>query len=353
MPVKKKLGNKEYFLYFINNFQRIGKGNRGIVMVKGIFIDEHGGPEVMHWRSTNLEKLGPTDVLIEQSVVGLNFIDIYHRSGSYPLPLPSGIGMEAVGKILDMGEMVKDFKLGDRVGYVMGKPGSYVEKRIFPSERLIKLPDNITDDTAAAMLLKGLTVSYLIKRTYQVKNEDTVLFHAIAGGVGLLACQWLKQMGVTVIGTVSNEEKAEIAKSFGCDYIINYKEQDFSTSVLEITEGKGVPVVYDGVGKDTFEGSLKCLSDFGVLASFGAASGTPLPCPISLLAPRSLYLTRPGLGPHTATKELTEGIALSLFKAIENGLTIPIKQHYQLKDAAKAHQDLAARKTIGCSVLKV
>ena len=350
---KKKLGIKEYILYFINNFQRIGKRNREIFMVKGIVIEEHGGPEVMRWGNVNLEKMGPNDVLIEQSVVGLNYIDIYHRSGSYPLPLPSGIGMEAVGKILDMGEMVKNFQLGDRVGYVMGQPGSYAEQRIYHSERLIKIPANISDENAAAMLLKGLTVSYLINRTYQVKINDTVLFHAIAGGVGLLACQWLKQMGVTVIGTVSNGEKAEIAKKFGCDHIINYNEQDFSTSVLEITEGKGVPIVYDGVGKDTFEGSLKCLSDFGVLASFGAASGTPPPCPISLLAPKSLYLTRPGLGPHTATKELTEGIASPLFKAIENGLSIPINQHYQLKDAAKAHQDLAARKTIGCSILKV
>ena len=322
-------------------------------MVKGIIINEHGGPEVMRWGNMSLEKMGPNDVLIEQSVVGLNFIDIYHRSGSYPLPLPTGIGMEAVGKILDLGENVQNFKLGDRVGYVMGQPGSYVEQRTFPSERLIKLPENISDETAAAMLLKGLTVSYLINRTYQVKTEDTVLFHAIAGGVGLLACQWLKQMGVTVIGTVSSQEKAEVAKKFGCDHIINYKEKDFSTSVLEITEGKGVPVVYDGVGKDTFESSLKCLSDFGILASFGAASGTPAPCPISLLAPKSLYLTRPGLGPHTANKKLIEEIVLPLFRAMENGLSIPIHQHYQLKDAAKAHEDLAARKTIGCSVLKV
>ena len=347
------MGIKEYLLYFINNFQRIGKRNREILMVKGIVIDEHGGPEVMRWDNVNLEKIGPNDVLIEQSVVGLNFIDIYHRSGSYPLPLPSGIGMEAVGKILDMGEMVKDFKLGDRVGYVMGQPGSYVEQRIFPSERLIKIPSDISDETAAAMLLKGLTASYLINRTYEVKTGDTVLFHAIAGGVGLLACQWLKQMGVTVIGTVSNQEKAEIAKSYGCDFIINYKKQDFSKEVLDITEGKGVPVVYDGVGKDTFEKSLKCLSDFGILASFGAASGAPPPCPISLLAPKSLYLTRPGLGPHTATRKLTEGISSPLFKAIENGLSIPINQYYQLKDAAKAHEDLAARKTVGCSVLKV
>ncbi len=322
-------------------------------MVKGIIINEHGGPEVMRWGNISLEEMGPNDVHIEQSVVGLNFIDIYHRSGSYPLALPTGIGMEAVGKIIDLGQNVQNFKLGDRVGYVMGQPGSYVEQRTFPSERLIKLPENISDETAAGMLLKGLTVSYLINRTYQVKTEDTVLFHAIAGGVGLLACQWLKQMGVTVIGTVSNQEKAEIAKKFGCDHIINYKEQDFSTGVLEITDGKGVPVVYDGVGKDTFERSLKCLSDFGILASFGAASGTPPPCPISLLAPKSLYLTRPGLGPHTANRKLIEGIASPLFQAIENGLSIPINQHYQLKDAAKAHEDLAARRTIGCSVLKV
>ncbi len=322
-------------------------------MTNGIIISEHGNPEVMKWGPIELPEVGPKDVLIKQSVVGLNFIDIYHRSGSYPLKLPSGIGMEAVGKVVTKGDLVKDINIGDRVGYVMGNPGSYVEQRVFPAERLIKLPENISDEVAAAMLLKGLTVSYLINRTYRVKNGETVLFHAIAGGVGLIACQWLKQIGVTVIGTVSNESKASLAKDYGCDHVINYNEEDFANKVIEITDGKGVPVVYDGVGKDTFEGSLKCLSNFGTLASFGAASGSPKPCPISLLAPKSLYLTRPGLGPHTADQKLTEDIALPLFKAIEKGLSIPINQTYELKDAVKAHKELAARKTVGCSILKI
>lgn len=322
-------------------------------MAKGISIHQHGGPEVMQWGTITLPNLGPGDVLIEQSVVGLNFIDIYHRSGSYPLKLPTGIGMEAVGKIVEIGKAVSSVKLGDRVGYVMGQPGSYVEKRVFPAERLINIPDNISDEVAAAMLLKGLTVSYLINRTYEVKRGDTVLFHAIAGGVGLIACQWLKQIGATVIGTVSNNEKGALAKSYGCDYVINYNEDNFLHEVLELTSGKGVPVVYDGVGKDTFLDSLLCLSDFGVMASFGAASGIPDPCPISLLAPKSLYLTRPGLGPHTANRVLTEEIASPLFGAIKNGLTIPINQKYRLADAIKAHEDLASRKTVGCSILKV
>lgn len=322
-------------------------------MTNGIIIREHGNPDVMKWGPIELPEVGPKDVLIKQSVVGLNFIDIYHRSGSYPLKLPSGIGMEAVGKVVAKGDLVKDINIGDRVGYVMGSPGSYVEQRVFPAEGLIKLPENISDEIAAAMLLKGLTVSYLINRTYKVKNGETILFHAIAGGVGLIACQWLKQLGVTVIGTVGNGSKASLAKDYGCDHVINYNEEDFTQRVMEITDGKGVPVVYDGVGKDTFEGSLKCLSNFGTLASFGAASGSPEPCPISFLAPKSLYLTRPGLGPHTADQKLTEDLASPLFKAIEKGLSIPINQTYELKDVVKAHEELAARKTVGCSILKV
>ena len=203
-------------------------------MTNGIIIREHGNPEVMKWGPIELPEVGPKDVLIKQSVVGLNFIDIYHRSGSYPLKLPSGIGMEAVGKVVAKGDLVKDINIGDRVGYVMGSPGSYVEQRVFPAEGLIKLPENISDEIAAAMLLKGLTVSYLINRTYKVKSGETVLFHAIAGGVGLIACQWLKQLGVTVIGTVSNGSKASLAKDYGCDHVINYNEEDFTQRVMEI-----------------------------------------------------------------------------------------------------------------------
>ena len=261
--------------------------------------------------------------------------------------------MEGVGVGDSIGEDVENVKVGDRVGYVMGTPGSYTESRIYPADRLIKLPDFLSDSQAAAVLLKGLTVSYLINRTFAVKKGQTVLLHAAAGGVGLLACQWLSRLGVEVIGTVSTDEKAERASAHGCNHTVNYSSEDFSEKVDEITEGKGVPVVYAGVGADTFEGSLKCLAPFGVLASFGAASGAPPELKIADLAKKSLYVTRPGLGPHTATPQLTEEIATPLFDAIRNGISIPINQKYSLKDAADAHQDLQNRKTTGSAILEI
>ena len=261
--------------------------------------------------------------------------------------------MEGVGVVESIGEGVENVKVGDRVGYVMGTPGAYTESRIYPADRLIKLPDFLSDSQAAAVLLKGLTVSYLINRTFAVKKGQTVLLHAAAGGVGLLACQWLSRLGVEVIGTVSTDEKAERANAHGCHHTVNYSREDFSARVDEITEGKGVPVVYDGVGADTFEGSLKCLAPFGVLASFGAASGAPPELKIADLAKKSLYVTRPGLGPHTATPQLTEEIATPLFDAIRNGISIPINQKYSLKDAADAHQDLQSRKTTGSAILEI
>ena len=322
-------------------------------MPNSIVINEHGGPEVMKWVEITLQNPGRGEVLINQTKVGLNFIDIYQRSGVYPLDLPSSIGMEGVGVVESIGEDVENVKVGDRVGYVMGTPGSYTESRIYPADRLIKLPDFLSDSQAAAVLLKGLTVSYLINRTFAVKKGQTVLLHAAAGGVGLLACQWLSRLGVEVIGTVSTDEKAERASAHGCNHTVNYSREDFSEKVDEITEGKGVPVVYDGVGADTFEGSLKCLAPFGVLASFGAASGAPPELKIADLAKKSLYVTRPGLGPHTATPQLTEEIATPLFDAIRNGISIPINQKYSLKDAADAHQDLQNRKTTGSAILEI
>ena len=322
-------------------------------MPNSIVINEHGGPEVMKWVEIPLQNPGRGEVLINQTKVGLNFIDIYQRSGVYPLDLPSSIGMEGFGVVESIGEDVENVKVGDRVGYVMGTPGSYTESRIYPADRLIKLPDFLSDSQAAAVLLKGLTVSYLINRTFAVKKGQTVLLHAAAGGVGLLACQWLSRLGVEVIGTVSTDEKAERASAHGCHHTVNYSREDFSAKVDEITEGKGVPVVYDGVGADTFEGSLKCLAPFGVLASFGAASGAPPELKIADLAKKSLYVTRPGLGPHTATPQLTEEIATPLFDAIRNGISIPVNQKYSLKDAADAHQDLQSRKTTGSAILEI
>ena len=235
----------------------------------------------------------------------------------------------------------------------MGPPGSYAESRLYPAERLIKLPDYISDSQAAAILLKGLTVSYLINKTFPVKKGQTVLFHAAAGGVGLIACQWLNKLGVEVIGTVSSDEKAEIAKAHGCHHTINYSLEDFTAGVEEITDGKGVPVVFDGVGSDTFEGSLKCLSPFGLLVSFGASSGPPPELSVAVLAKKALYITRPSLYPHTATAELTAEISSPLFEAVRDSVSISINQSYPLKDAANAHRALQSRKTTGSTILEI
>ena len=322
-------------------------------MFHSILIYEYGSPEVMKWEEISLHHPGRNEVRIEQKKVGLNFIDVYQRSGIYPLSLPSGIGMEGVGVVETIGEDVVNVKVGDRVGYVMGPPGSYAESRLYPADRLIKILDYISDSQAAAILLKGLTVSYLINKTFPVKKGQTVLFHAAAGGVGLFACQWLNKLGVEVIGTVSSDEKAGIAKAHGCHHTINYTREDFTAGVEEITDGKGVPVVFDGVGADTFDGSLKCLSPFGVLVSFGAASGPPAELALAVLAKKALYVTRPSLAPHTATTELTEEISSPLFEAIRGGLSISINKTYPLKDAANAHRALQSRKTTGSTILEI
>ena len=322
-------------------------------MPHAIRIHAHGGPEVMKWEEIATPTPGPGEALLRQTAVGLNFIDVYQRSGGYKLDLPASIGMEAAGVVEAVGDGVTAVKPGDRVAYVMGPPGAYAEQRVYPAERLVPLPNDISDEQAAGMMLKGLTASYLVRRTYPVKKGDTVVFHAAAGGVGLIICQWLKQLGATVIGTVGSDEKAAIAKAHGCDHPIVYTRENFADRVLEITDGAGVPVVYDGVGADTYEGSLKCLARFGMFVSFGAASGPPPAVPGTALAGRALYFTRPGLAPHTATRELLIDAAEALFDAVRKGVKIEIQQRYALKDAADAHRALQARQTTGSTIFTV
>jgi NADPH2:quinone reductase len=261
--------------------------------------------------------------------------------------------MEAVGVVEAIGDGVDNVKVGDRVGYVMGPPGAYAEMRVYPAARLIALPDDISDQQAAAMMLKGLTASYLIQKTFPVQAGQTVLFHAAAGGVGLIIGQWLNKLGATVIGTVSSDEKAAIAKAHGYHHTINYSHENFAERVMDITNGAGVPVVYDGVGASTYEGSLASLARFGVFASFGAASGPPPAVQANLLAGKALYFTRPGLAPHTATPELTKEIAAPLFEAVRNGVKIEINQTFALKDAGDAHRALEGRQTTGSTLLTI
>ena len=322
-------------------------------MPYAIQVYEQGGPEVMRWEEVAEVNPKPGEALIRQTAVGLNYIDIYQRSGGYKLNLPARIGMEGVGIVKAIGEGVDHVKVGSRVGYVMGPPGSYAEERVYPAERLIPLPDDVSDTQAAGMLLKGLTVSYLINRTYKVQAGETALVHAAAGGVGLIACQWLKQRGVRVIGTVGSDEKAELAKGYGCDHPIVYTREDFTKQVLELTGGDGLPVVYDGVGAAVQEGSLECLGRFGTYVNFGAASGAIAPVSGASLASKALYFTRPGLAPHTATRALTLEIADALFKAVRDGVKIEINQTYALSEAKEAHRALEARETTGSTVFSV
>lgn len=322
-------------------------------MPRAIIIQQPGGPEAMQWEEISVADPGPGEVRLRQSVVGLNYIDVYQRMGKYPLELPGSIGMEATGVVEALGDGVNTAKVGDRVGYVMGPPGAYTEVRNYPAERLIPLPDDITDEQAAAMMLKGLTAAYLIKRTFAVEPGQSVLFHAAAGGVGLIICQWLKRVGATVIGTVGSDEKAVTAKAHGCDHTIVYTRENFPEQVMEITRGQGVAVVYDGVGASTYEGSLECLARFGMYVSFGAASGSPPPVPVSALAAKALYVTRPGLGPHTATRALTLEIANALFDAVRGGVQVEINQRFALADAADAHRALESRSTTGSTILTI
>ena len=322
-------------------------------MTKVIRIQETGAPDVMEYVDIDLPAPGSGEVLVRQMACGLNFIDVYFRTGLYPQPLPGSLGMEGAGVIEAVGDNVSHVKVGDRVAYA-GRPlGAYAEARVMPADILVKLPDSISFETAAAMMLQGLTVQYLFRRTFRLQGGETILFHAAAGGVGLIACQWARALGVTMIGTVGSDEKAELAKANGCVHTINYNKENFVERVKEITGGKGVPVVYDSIGKDTFIGSLDCLAPLGMMVSFGSASGPVAPFGLNELATRgSLFVTRPSLFNYTAKRDDLEIMAAELFGMVESGkIKIDINQRYALKDVAQAHHELESRKTTGSSIL--
>jgi NADPH2:quinone reductase len=315
-------------------------------------IYEHGGPDKLRWEQVEVGAPGEGQVRVRNKAVGLNFVDTYQRSGLYPMPLPFTPGSEGAGVVEAVGPKVKDFKVGDRVAY-SSPIGAYAEVVLRPAARLVKIPAGVDERTAAAMMLKGLTTQYLIRRTYRVKKGDTILMHAAAGGVGLILCQWAKALGATVIGTVGSDEKAALAKKAGCKHVIVTSREKFVDRVKEITKGKGVPVVYDGVGKDTFMDSLDCLSPLGLLASFGNASGAVTQFNPGVLAAKgSLFLTRPTLNTYSASREdLVKGAA-ELFAVVKSKkVKISINQTYPLKDAARAMSDLESRKTTGSTVL--
>ena len=322
-------------------------------MVGVIRIHQIGGPEVLEWEDVELAAPAAGEVQIAQTAVGLNYIDVYHRTGLYPVELPSGLGAEGAGTVAAVGDGVADLAVGDRVAYVLGPLGAYAEARNLAAARVVKLPDGVSETQAAAMMLQGLTVQYLIRQTFRVAPGMTVLFHAAAGGVGLIACQWLKHLGADVIGTVGSAAKGELAAAHGCDHVINYRDEDFVARVREITGGAGVPVVYDGVGKDTFEGSLDCLAPRGMLVSFGNASGAVTAFNPGVLAAKgSLYLTRPTLGNYAGERNAYVAMTEEMFGLIASGaIKVEVNQTYPLKDAAQAHRDLEARKTTGSTVL--
>lgn len=321
-------------------------------MPKAIRFHQPGGPEVLLWEDVDVGDPGPGQVRLRHRAIGVNYIDVYHRIGLYKLPLPSGIGAEGAGVVEAVGAGVTDLKVGDRVAYAP-VVGSYSEARLAPADRLVRVPDGIPFESAAGMMLKGMTVQYLIKRTFKVQPGMTVLIHAAAGGVGLIACQWLKAMGVTVIGTVGTDAKAEVAKAHGCAHPIVYTRENFVDRVKEITGGKGVPVVYDAVGKDVFPASLDCLSTFGMYVNFGNASGPVPPVePLLLSQKGSLFMTRPTLNHYTAKREDLVASASDLFDIVKSGkVKIEIEKRYALKDAAQAQRDLESRKTTGSVIL--
>lgn len=324
-------------------------------MTKAIIIDRTGGPEVLQWKDIEVGRPGSGQVRIRQIAVGLNYIDVYHRTGLYPVPLPGGIGQEAAGIVEEVGSGVSHLKVGDRVAYAGSPPGAYAEARVMPAASLVKLPDGITEQQAAAIMLKGLTVQFLIRRTYKVTAGETVLLHAAAGGIGLIACQWLKALGVTVIGTVSTEEKAALAKAHGCTHTILYTKEKFADRVRELTNGVGVPVVYDSIGKDTWDDSLSCLRPMGLMVSFGNTSGPVAPFNIGQLAAKgSLFLTRPALTTYVAKPADLRDMAADLFEALAKGhVKAEVSQTYALKDVAQAHRALESGKTVGSTVLAV
>lgn len=322
-------------------------------MPRAIRFQQTGGPEVLQWEEVAVDEPGEGQVRLRHTAIGVNFIDTYHRSGLYPVPLPSGLGSEGAGVVEAVGPGVTLVKPGDRVAYAGGPIGSYAEQRLFPAERLVKLPDGISDQLGAAMMLKGMTTQYLIRRTYRVQPGETVLFHAAAGGVGSIACQWLKALGATVIGTVGSEAKAELARANGCHHVINYATENFVERVRELTHGRDVPVVYDSVGRSTFPASLDCLQPRGLFVSFGNASGPVPPFELSLLTQKgSLYVTRPTLASYTATRKELEETAQELFDMVLSGqVKFEIQHTYPLQDAQQVHRDLEARKTTGSVIM--
>jgi NADPH2:quinone reductase len=322
-------------------------------MTKAIRIHEHGGPEVLKWEDVQVGNPGEKEVRVKHTAVGLNYIDTYHRTGLYKIALPSVIGREGAGIVEAVGSGVTEFKVGDRVAYASAPIGSYSEARLIAADRIVKIPANVSDQQAASMMLKGMTAQYLLRRTFPVKAGDTILFHAAAGGVGLILCQWAKHLGATVIGTVGSDEKAVLAKSNGCDHVINYSKEDFVARVADLTGGKKCAVVYDGVGKTTFLKSLDCVRPRGLVALFGNASGKVDLFDLGLLAAKgSLFVTRPTLDTHVATREDLVATANDLFDVVGRGIVkLEINQTYPLSETAQAHRDLEARKTTGSTVL--
>ncbi|MGB9151072.1 MAG: quinone oxidoreductase [Burkholderiales bacterium] len=324
-------------------------------MSHAIRIHRTGGPEVLQWEAVEVGQPGAGEVRIKHTAVGLNYIDVYHRTGLYPMPLPFTPGLEAAGVVEAVGPDVTDVNVGDRVAYGTGPIGAYSEARVMPAEKLVKLPAGISDQTGAAMMLQGLTAQYLLRRIYRVKAGDTILIHAAAGGVGLIVCQWAKHLGATVIGTVGSDEKAALARANGCDYPVVYTREDFQQRVMEITDGKKLPVVYDSVGKDTFMKSLDCLRPMGMMVIFGNASGPVTPFDPGILAGKgSLFLTRPTLNHYAGARKDLVPAAEELFDVVDKGaVKISINQTYSLKHATQAHRDLEARKTTGSTVFTV
>ena len=322
-------------------------------MSKAIRLEKTGGPEVMQWVDVEVGEPGAGEIRVKHHAIGLNYIDVYFRTGLYPQPLPAGLGMEAAGVVEAVGEGVTNFKPGDRVAYASRPPGAYCEVRVMSAAFVVKLPDAITFEQGAAMMLQGMTAQYLLRRTYPVQPGQTILIHAAAGGVGLIACQWAKALGATVIGTVGSDEKAELARAHGCDHPIVYTRENFTERVREITGGAGVPVVYDSIGKDTFVHSLDALAPLGMMVSFGNSSGPIAPIDSGMLASRgSLFFTRPSLFSYIAKREDLERSANELFDVVTSGkVKITVSQTFALKDVAQAHIALEARRTTGSTVL--
>jgi len=322
-------------------------------MTRVVKIEKNGGPEVLEIKNIDIKDPQPDQVLIEQKAIGLNYIDTYHRTGSYPLPLPSGIGLEGAGIVKKIGSKITDISVGDMVAYAGVPLGAYAEKRVYEADKLVKLPDGITPETAACIMTKGLTTYYLLYKTFPIKSHDTILFHAAAGGVGQILCQWAKSLGCKVIGTVGSEEKVSIAKKNGCDLVINYSKENFVDKVKDFTKGKGVPVVYDGVGEKTFEDSIACLQNTGMMISFGNSSGPVKNVDVKKhIAPKSLFFTRPTLGHYFPNKELLREAAEILFEKIKYGkVKIKIFKKYKLEEVVDAHKDLEARKIIGPAII--